>query len=306
MDNKRPLLSICLPTNGAVQWVIPTLKSIYSQEVDLSLYEVVITDNGEDSKLSDALKDFIYPNIRYIPTKDKGFLNLVTCLQEGRGVFNKMLNHRMVIEPGMLQRMIEIVNAYKETKPVLYFLNGCEQLPEFVDCKDTNDFVYSMHYWVSWSAGIGFWDIDLQKLSEISPNEMFPNTSLLFEHRRNTKYVIWNVKYGNMQNDDGKGGYDLFHTFAVVLNGIFSELKNTGRISEETFKFVKGKNFEFLNNLYYNEVVRRKKSEHTFIIENIQKSVSTYYGINGYCYMVCRQYLVLFKYIMKKVISYRN
>ena len=63
---KNPILSICLPTNGSVQWVIPTLRSVYEQGVDLSLFEVVITDNGENSKLAEALIDFDYPNLRYI------------------------------------------------------------------------------------------------------------------------------------------------------------------------------------------------------------------------------------------------
>ena len=200
MEMKKPILSICLPTNGAVQWVIPALRSVYEQGVDLSLFEVVITDNGEDSNLAEALMQFNYSNLRYIKTQDKGFLNLVTCLQMGNGLFCKMLNHRMVLLPGMLQKMIDFVNSYKDNKPVLYFLNGNGILPRTTECNNIDEFVYSMNVWVSWSAGIGFWDIDKIKLSSIEPNEMFPNTSLLFEHRLNSEYIIWNEIYGEMQN----------------------------------------------------------------------------------------------------------
>ncbi len=300
MDKQRPLLSICLPTNGAVQWVLPTLESVYNQGVDPSLFEVVITDNGKDSKLGDALKNFNYPNLKYIQTKDKGFLNLVTCLQKGTGLYNKMLNHRMVIKPGMLHKMIDIVSMYKDTKPVMYFLNGSvKKLPEFKECADLDSFVYNMSYWVSWSAGIGFWNIDQEKLSTIVPNEMFPNTSLLFEHRKEARYVIWNGIYGEMQDESGKGGYDLFHTFAVVLNDLIKELRDAERISGKTFKHVKKQLFKKLCRLYSLEVINVKTTKHTFIVKNIKQSMRVYYGLSGYYWMVIRQQLVEWKKMMR-------
>lgn len=293
MNKQRPILSICLPTNGAVQWVLPTLEGVYNQGVDLSLFEVVITDNGENSKLGETLKDFNYPNLKYIQTKDKGFLNLVTCLQKGTGLFNKMLNHRMVLKPGMLQKMINIVDQYKDTKPVLYFVNGNLKTLDIVECKDLNKFIYNMHYWVSWSAGIGFWDVDQTKLSEIQPNEMFPNASLLFEHRQDTQYVIWNDVYGKMQDESGKGGYDLFYTFAVVLNDLLSNLKDRNRISENTFKFVKRMLFKFLCSLYYEEIVNAKNTEHSFIIKNVKQSLSRYYSSFDYFILIIRTHIWL-------------
>lgn len=299
METKRPLLSICLPTNGAVQWVIPTLRSVYEQGVDLSLFEVVITDNGEDSQLEEALIEFNYSNLRYIKTQDEGFLNLVTCLQMGNGLFCKMLNHRMVLLPGKLQKMIDLVNKYKEDKPVLYFLNGNGKLPHTTECYNIDEFVYSMNVWVSWSAGIGFWDIDKSKLSSIELNEMFPNASLLFEHRLDSKYIIWNDIYGEMQDDSGKGGYDLFHTFGVVLNDLLFDLCKKKRITNTTFKYVKRKILIFIQGQYLREVLQSKESNHTFIIRNIRKSISIYYGLTGYCYMVARAYLALCKNIIK-------
>ena len=46
MESNTLLLSICIPTNGVVEWVVPVIESIYAQEVDKRLFEVVITDNG--------------------------------------------------------------------------------------------------------------------------------------------------------------------------------------------------------------------------------------------------------------------
>ena len=60
------LLSLCIPTNGAAQWVIPALEAIYNQECDTSLFEVIITDNGADNTLADAVKKYQYSNL-YLP-----------------------------------------------------------------------------------------------------------------------------------------------------------------------------------------------------------------------------------------------
>lgn len=88
-SNRKPILSLCIPTNGILKWVIPTLESIYTQNVDNNLFEVIITDNGQDSELQKALGLYNYPNLSYIKTNDSGFLNLVTCLEKGHGLFCK-------------------------------------------------------------------------------------------------------------------------------------------------------------------------------------------------------------------------
>ena len=46
------LLSLCIPTNGISEWVFPVLDSIYNQKVDDSLFEVIVTDNGNNEQFS--------------------------------------------------------------------------------------------------------------------------------------------------------------------------------------------------------------------------------------------------------------
>ena len=41
-----PLISLCIPTNGIIEWVFPVLDSISAQKVDEQLFEVIVTDNG--------------------------------------------------------------------------------------------------------------------------------------------------------------------------------------------------------------------------------------------------------------------
>ncbi|GJG32504.1 hypothetical protein PRMUPPPA20_06130 [Xylanibacter ruminicola] len=285
--DKHPILSLCIPTNGAVEWILPVIESIYSQGYDNEKFEVVITDNGKDSHLPVHIAKMSYPNLRYKQTTDEGFLNLVSCLKEGKGLFCKMINHRSVMLPGSIADMVALVEKYKDTQPVIYCSDGnikCET--DFVECSNIDEFVRHLSYWCSWSAGIGFWHKDIPVIPNIQLNEMFPNASLLFEIRKESEYVIWNKKYEQMCDDSGKGGYNLFHTFGVVLLDIIKGLFDDGRISSEAFGIVKKDLLGFLTELYKSEVILPTK--HTFILKDIKKNVEVYYGVGGYWQMIIK------------------
>ena len=290
MDN-QPILSLCIPTNGAVQWVLPVLDSIYHQKYDLNKFEVVITDNGKDSQLASCLKNYDYPNLRYIPTTDEGFLNLVTSLKEGRGMFCKMINHRSVLEHGTIEEMIELVNRYKDSQPIVYCSDGNVKGAEIIECRNMDQFIANLSYWASWSAGIGFWRKDIEKIDSVELDTMFPNASLLLNLRKESRYVIWNKKYEQMGDDAGKGGYDLFDTFAVHFLDIIKGLLVDDRISQQTFNVVKNDLFGFLTVLYKNEAILPTK--HTFILKDIKNSMQVYYGTSGYYRMVVKAYLLV-------------
>lgn len=297
MDN-TPILSLCIPTNGAVQWVLPVLDSIYSQKYDWTKVEVVITDNGKESELAEKLKDYNYPNLRYIQTNDEGFLNLVTSIKEGRGLFCKMINHRSVLVDGSIEKLMDLVEQYKDSQPIIYCSSGMINIPEIVECKDVDELLQNLTYWCSLSAGIGFWKKDIKHIDEIELNEMFPNTSLLFNIRKDAHYLIWNYKYQIMADDAGKGGYDVFYTFSVVLLDLIRELCIPGRVTTSTFLKIKEKLLIFLEGLYFREVVLTSK--HTFIIKDVKQSMLVYYGAYYYYKMVVKGYIKAPLWLMRK------
>ena len=93
MENDLPLLSLCIPTNGRAEWVIPLLESIYSQEEDPACFEVIITDNAGNPQLAAAVDAMAHPNLKYFPTESAGFTNQIDAFEKCRGIFCKMLNH---------------------------------------------------------------------------------------------------------------------------------------------------------------------------------------------------------------------
>ena len=193
MENDQLLLSICIPTNGIVEWVIPVIDSIYSQGIDNNLFEVVVTDNGESEKLGEAVKMYEYPNFKYYKTTSKGFTNQIDAFEQCNGLFCKMLNHRSKLLPGSIEALLNLVRKYQDTKPIIYCAEGHAKGGELIECASTDEFVQLLGVWTSWSCGTGAWKEDLNNLRSRAINSMFPHTVFLFDLRReeDSKYVIW-------------------------------------------------------------------------------------------------------------------
>lgn len=301
-----PLLSLCIPTNGKVEWMIPVIESIYAQGVDNTLFEVVVTDNGVKQDLAKAIKKYTYENFHYYQTSSQGFTNQIDAFEKCSGVFCKMLNHRSKMLPGSIESLLQFVKRYETTKPILYCAEGNAKGEEYIECANTDEFVRSMSYWVSWSAGTGAWKSDLYDIRKQKTDTMFPHTTILFGLRDESKYVIWNGKYEEMADDAGKGGYDVFQTFGVGFLDLLSGLRMRKRISQDTFIKVKRDLFGFLCSVYINEVLLPTK--HTFIIQNVRQSMTVYYGPYYYYKMVCSSWIKALirrlKYIIKRIIRH--
>ena len=273
---KKPLLSICIPTDGNVKWVTNTLNNIYNQDCNLDLFEVIITDNGKSNDLENIINNSNFPkNLFYYKTKEKGFLNLVTALKYGNGLYCKMLNHRSVLLQGVVKKWTEIINKYQDEKPTIYFSDNSLGNFSYKECISFENFVQEMSYWSSWSAGIGIWDVDKPKLDSIKYNYMFPNTSILFEVRQNGKYIIWNEKYQEMQDETGKGGYNIYKTFAVDYLDIINELRLKNRISITTFTQIKNDLYLFIQQWY--DILSFNKNKYTFDTSDMEIYLNVYY-----------------------------
>lgn len=288
------LLSICIPTNGAVQFVLPVLDSIYTQGVDDSLFEVVITDNGKDSVLESSLGDYKeHDNLYYYKSELHGFVNQVDSFKRSNGLYIKMLNHRAKLLPGALENFIKMVEKYKDTQPCIYCSDGVLKKPEYTECKDFDSFVRDLSYYSSWSAGVGIWQKDKPMLDKIDYNKMFPHASIMFETRLNSEYVIWNRKFMDMKDEPTKGGYNIFHTFAVVYLDLLKDLENRGRITSATFKSVKQDLRIFLISWYY--TIFEVPNQLTFGTEDYKKYILTYYNFWDYLYIKTRAKMRMIK-----------
>lgn len=280
---RKPLVSLCMPTNGVIEWVFPVLDSIYNQNIDVDLYEIVIADNGNNSDFKNRMKEYIkiHKNIVYVETKALPFINEIESYKNATGELIKFVNHRTKLEKGTLEKFINLVNKYKEDKPVIYFSNAVLNIEKDLHEYDTFDeFVRNLSYWSSWSTGMTIWKSDFEKLpvDVKNYNELFPHTNILFKERKKSKYIIDNTKIFDELPVNGisKAKYDLFYAFAVEYPGIILNLLMDKAISIETFLQIKKELLEFIAILYSDFVIHKKPC--SYDLSSLNKSIKIFYS----------------------------
>lgn len=263
--NLEPLVSLCMPTNGVVEWVFPVLESIYAQGIDNSLFEVVITDNGNNVDFKKKIQEYLlnHSNIVYAETQALPFINEIESYKRANGKLLKFVNHRTLLIEGALNRLVAFSKENERDKPIIFFSNGVLKIEKKQYAYKTFDeFVKNLSYWSSWSTGMTIWKSDFEKLpKDVSDfNELFPHTNVLFGERHRDKYMIDNsIIFSEIpQGKKPKGDYDLFFAFGIEYPWIISTLLRDKDISPETFRYVKEGNLEFLAELYFQYCVKKQ------------------------------------------------
>lgn len=262
---QNTILSLCMPTNGVVEWVFPVLDSIFEQGCNSDDFEVIITDNGDNAEFKKRIKEYglSHRNLHYYETKALPFINEIESYKRANGQLFKFVNHRTKLVKGALQRLIDFAKYNAEKKPIIYFSNGVLERENKSYAYETfDDFVRNLSYWSSWSTGMTIWKEDFEHLPEDvqSFNELFPHTNVLFAERTRGEYIIDNsVIFDEMpQGKKPKGAYDLYYAFGVDYPGIILDLLRDGDITADTFKVVLDGNLEFIAGLYFQYNIRKE------------------------------------------------
>lgn len=283
-DEHEVLVSLCIPTNGIIEWVRPVLDSIFAEKNPCGSYEVIVTDNGENAEFEEMMHVYEkkYANLIYCKTDAVQFLNQIEAFKLASGALIKFINHRMALKDGALNYLLTFAEEHKEEKPGVYFLNGAEPKRKEQEEFDTFDsYVGALGYWSSWSAGTAMWQEDFEKIDLQSGfNKMFPHTDLIFSMRKKQNYIIDNtILLEDLEANAGqKGKYDLFHTFAVDYVQIIEDLYNQGDITENTFTYVKKENLKFVMSCYVSFVILKRPC--SYDLRGFDQAIRVYYKKN--------------------------
>lgn len=280
---EAPLVSLCIPTNGISEWVCPVLESIYTQNVDEMLFEVVITDNGNNSMFKDSISKYLteHNNLVYHKTDAFMFQNQIEAFKLATGSFIKFVNHRMTLRENALKHIIDFAKNNLEEKPVVYFLNDSLPMRETVSqYTKFEKFVENLSYYSSWSAGLAIWKRDFDELPENQTyNLYFPHITILFSKKDAKKYVIDNTPLmKELPTDESKKGkYNLFQVFAVEYVSVIGDMMRTGDISVDCFLKTKKAIRLFIANLYIKYIIQKQKC--SYILDNYKKYINVYYSV---------------------------
>lgn len=260
-EMRKPIVSLCLPTNGMIEWVFPALDSIYEQEVENSLFEVIVTNNGDNKEFDIMMTEYAtrHSNLIYKKTNAYMFYNQLEALKLASGEYLKFINHRSIFVTDGLMKIINVIRKYEKDKPVIYFSDGVLQKEEYV-LNNFDEFVCALGRFASWTTGVGIWKEDYDKIREdVKIDKISPHSCILFSERKKDQYLIENFEFAQDIETDHrkKGKYDLFKAFAVEEITITLNLFIDGDITAETFKTVKQDYRRFVAELYWDFVIRK-------------------------------------------------
>lgn len=276
-----PLLSLCIPTNGIIEWVFPVLDSIYAQNVDNSLFEVVVTDNGDNEEFYKKIIAYQkeYENLFYYKSSGYEFLSEPDSYKNAKGLFIKFINHRTKLKQGTLRYFVDWVEENKDEKPFIYFSNGVLNEEKVFEFGSFDEFVKKLSYWSSWSTGMAFWKETFDLIpKETVYNFLFPHMTILFSQRKLAKYIVDDkiLLEEIPQGKIPKGRYNLFYAFGIEYMGIICDLLRSGDINLETFDLIKKSNKQFITNLYCDYIILHKKCSYELVDYKI--ALDVFYG----------------------------
>lgn len=309
ISEQKTMLSLCIPTNGVKEWVLPVLESIYSQKVSEDLYEVIVMDNGDNADFKKSMTQIVgqHTNLKYYETEAKGFLGQIESFKKATGSLIKFVNHRMCLLPGSIESLLKYIQENQEEKPITYFANGrIRDIQTGERMNDFDSFVNRLSYWSSWSAGMAVWKEDFDHLPEgMEFHYLFPHISILFSVTENRKYYIDNRELMEeiVSSSAAKGSYNLFRAFGIEYPGILLDLYRQNKISIKTFVKVKQDNFVFLTGQYFEFVVMKQKCSYS--LDHAKEYVSVFYSYRAfrkqsYCSGILRYAAAFFKRLIKK------
>jgi glycosyltransferase involved in cell wall biosynthesis len=103
------VVSVCIPLYNGAEYIRETIESVLAQT--FSNWELVITDDGSTDGSDQVVASFSDPRIRYL--KNPGQLgvegNWNRCVNEGRGIYRKLLCHDDRLHPDCLARQVEVL-----------------------------------------------------------------------------------------------------------------------------------------------------------------------------------------------------
>lgn len=275
----RPVISLCIPSSGRVQFLERNLDAIYSQNVNTDLFEVCISDNSSDDNTENLLKTKYSDksNIVYKKSSEHSYLNLIEALKLGSGKYLKLLNdYTFFSDNNILKYMISIVEKYDNTNSVLFF-NFSNPQESIHECENIDEFIKTVSYMNTSAPCFGIYKTSFDSITNkgIAYNVWFPHLSLLYS-KPNSKFVVINKKILSSVPVKKKGGYNLPMVFGKEYISMNECLLNNLKISKSSYNFLRLETLDFIATWYSMSIYDKKHC--AFDFSDMDKWLSYYFS----------------------------
>lgn len=160
MENKQPLLSICIPTYNRAEYLEGALKNIVTDSAFDSRVEVIISDNASTDNTQEVGKKYsnTYSNISYfrndINVKDENFYLVI---QHSKGKYVRLFNDTLRFRPGALEKMLNIIKESSENCSLFFYQKTTLVNKDRAVIHNSCEFISNVSFYVTWIANFGNW-----------------------------------------------------------------------------------------------------------------------------------------------------
>ena len=229
MNNKNPLLSICIPTYNRAEILEKTLSSISSDPDFDDEVEIVISDNCSSDKTQMVCKSFTckYYNIKYYRNeynvKDKNFY---LVMSRATGKYLKILNDTCCFKSGMLRYMKSMIKIHGEDKVLLFpsFSYFIKKESTF-EANDKNRVLHYLSYNATWTPTFGMWHSDFGDICKDSDfSSQLAQVVWIYKMVEKKSAILCFNNYFDVHFTSAKGNYNYMHVFVDNYLGILKRL----------------------------------------------------------------------------------
>ncbi|KAA6312251.1 Abequosyltransferase RfbV, partial [termite gut metagenome] len=220
MENKQPLLSICIPTYNRCEYLQGAICNIISDKSFDFCVEIIISDNASTDRTQEIGEEFAnkHNNIMYYRNncniQDENFF---LSLQRAHGKYVRLFNDTLRFKNGALKRMLQEIESMSESSLLLFFQNSTFlNLDKKISIYNINQFIAQTSFHITWIGNFGIWrkNMDLiQNPNRCSKIHLAQVDWYLQIVSKSDGGIIYYSDFFESIAPKQKGGYNLFEVF---------------------------------------------------------------------------------------------
>ncbi len=293
MNNKQPLLSICIPTWNRSKFLTMSLENFQDQlkNVDCSEIELFISDNCSDDDTSLVVEKFISSGLPIKYSRNETNIgadrNFLKCMQWASGKYIWLLGDDDILIPETVGYVLDLIR--NKDYGIIHFSvsPNKDNLPEVQEYDDRGEFLKAVSYWITFMSGCVFLK---ESVALVKNYEKYISTCLL----QVPFYVVSSSLCGKnlfvrkpvMQNGldaSSNGGYNFYRVFVENYLNIWQEFVDEGLVSPKCYEYIKEDIcINFITKFNWNLLIRRKnlasKGKRGFEISGAWRILLKHYG----------------------------
>lgn len=290
MENKEPLLSLCIPIYNRLEYLKRMLerfledKILFEETIDL-----LISDNCSTDDLESCVNEFKNKGLKITYNRNQKNLgpdgNFLYCFNHVKGKYCWLLGSDDIPVKGFLNSLVTVLRGKEYGLVHLDCYTGKNiQVHEYLD---NQKMVEDISYWITFMSANIF---NSKFISKVNGNKYLGTYFIqvpyyLYSCLYSSVNAIYTYKSFEKDDDSANNGnYNLFKVFVDNLYGIYDLFVKQKLISKKTLNKIKKKEYEEYLFKYIVDCLILKKNK-CFYTDNAWRILFRHYGNKLYFYL---------------------